>query len=166
MVQEGKSQRSTAGTVSVLLRPIMNDEDQWSRVSRNQHIRTSDEHKINQKNMKSIRRPRYTINVDNRLIVSTILRNRHFTALWSYNDDSNTRSSHKLLREYRVARLRFSREHIQQKEQNWSKVMFNYEPKFYLFMHNARRDVYRRPGIRYKQTYFVINYNKFRFDDQ
>lgn len=58
------------------------------------------------------------------------------------------------LREYRDARLWFAQEYVQCTDEDWSRVMFSEESRFFLDAHDRRRSMYRRPGERFKQSCF------------
>lgn len=165
MVQEGRSQRSTARTVGVSLSTVQRVLQRFQETGMN--IRRPGNG-----------RPRCTTVREDRFIVSTMLRNRHLTAVQVRNSlqevHHNNVSSDtilrrlreadikpyrpangpKLLREHRVARLRFAREHIRWTDEDWSRVMFSDESRFCLFTHDGKRRVYRRPGERYRQACF------------
>lgn len=55
----------------------------------------------------------------------------------------------KLEKEYRIATLRYDREHAQWADEAWRKVMFPDESRFKLYAHDKRRRVYRQPGDRF-----------------
>ena len=123
MVQEGRSQRTTARTVGVSLSTVQRVFQRFQETGMN--IRRPGNG-----------RPRCTPTREDRFIVSTVLRNRHLTAVQVRNSlqeiHHNNVSSDtilrrlreadvkpyrpangpKLLREQRVVRLRFAREHI------------------------------------------------------
>ncbi|KAL0840909.1 hypothetical protein ABMA28_014708 [Loxostege sticticalis] len=165
MVQEGSSQRSTARTVGVSLSTVQRVLQRFQETGMN--IRRPG-------NV----RPRCTTVQKDRFIVSTMLRNRHLTAVQGRNSLQEVHHNNvspdtilrrlregdikpyrpandpKLLREHRVARLRYAREHLRWTDEDWSRVMFSDESRFCLFTNDGRRRVYRRQGERYRQACF------------
>lgn len=123
-------------------------------------------------------RRRATSERDDRFIVSTVLRNRHTTAVRVRSSLREVRGTNvsewtvrrrlreanlkaykpamgpKLLRNHRVNRLRFAHIHQNWTLEQWSCVLFTDESRFCLYGADGRDRVWRRPGERYAQCNF------------
>lgn len=121
---------------------------------------------------------RVTTNRDDRFIVSVSLRNRHLTAVETRNELQHVRNVNvsertvrrrlneanlvsrrpatgpELLREHRVARLQFAREHQNWNAIDWGRVLFTDESRFCLRSPDGRGRVWRRRGERYAECTF------------
>lgn len=121
---------------------------------------------------------RKTSNRDDRFIVSLVLRNRHTTAVEARNELQHVRNVNvsertvrrrlqestlysrrpatgpELLRQHRVARLQFARQHQNWNVGDWRHVMFTDESRFALRSPDGRERVWRRNGERYAQCNF------------
>lgn len=121
---------------------------------------------------------RRTTRRDDRFIVSSILRNRHATAVEIRSDLQHVRNINvsertirrrlneanlgnrrpatgpELSRAHRVARLRFAREHHHWNANDWGTVLFTDESRFCLRSPDGRGRVWRRSGERYAECTF------------
>lgn len=115
---------------------------------------------------------------DDRFIMLTVLRNRHTTAVETRNlleqvrgvnvsertirrrfEESGLTSRRpatgpQLLRQHRIARLQFARDHVQWTIAEWQNVLFSDESRFGLYSPDGRERVWRRAGERYAQCNF------------
>ncbi|KAL0832328.1 hypothetical protein ABMA28_001763 [Loxostege sticticalis] len=151
MVQEGRSQRSTSRTVGVSLSMVQRVLQRFQKTGMNIGRPGNGRPKCT-----TVREDRFVVRNSlqevhhNNVSSDTILRRLREADIKRYRPANGP----KLLREHRVARLRFSREHIRWTDEDWSRIMFSDESRFCLFTNDGRRRVYRRPGERYCQACF------------
>ncbi|KAL0881938.1 hypothetical protein ABMA27_001695 [Loxostege sticticalis] len=157
MVQEGRSQRSTTGTVGVSLSTVQRVIQRFQKTGMNigrpgngrprcttvreDRFIVSNMLKIDILDAVQVRNSLQEVHHNN-VSSDTILRRLREADIKRYRPANGP----KLLREHRVARLRFAREHIRWTDEDWSRVIFSDESRFCLFTNDGRRRVYRRPA--------------------
>lgn len=160
MLEEGRSQRYTARRIGVSLSTVQRVLERYLETGQN------------------LRRPgtgktRCTTAREDRFIVTTMLRNRHLTAVEVKNQLLETRrdgisertvrrrlkeanltphrpaNGPKLERIHRTARRLYARDHRYWGDEEWARILFSDESRFMLYASDGRRRVYRRPGERF-----------------
>lgn len=165
MLEEGGIQRRTARTVGMSLSTVQRVVQRFRETGQN--IRRP-----------GTSRPRCTAAREDQFIVTTMLRNRHLTAVEVQNQLRETRKDDisewtvrrrlqeanltprrpangpKLEKGQRTARLIYAREHRWWADEELARNMFSDESRFMLYAHDGRRRAYKRPGERFTRAYF------------
>lgn len=165
LVADGRSQRYVSRFLHVSLSTVQRALERFRETGRNTRRPGSG-------------RNRKTTAIDDRFIVLNTLRNRHMTSVETKNQLREVRGTAvsvwtvrrriqeaglksyrpaagpKLLPRHRVARLQFSREHLNWTLAQWRTVLFTDESRFCLHSPDGRERVWRRPGERFAECTF------------